>query len=104
MSKTSRKSYTVKAREGNILNLTKNENIRLNATRRNPRADEEGQKKTLSMSQMFDYIYILTEEIKEKNENGDETLVDIIKGVTFKPLDGIEITGYVADTEVKNES
>ena len=100
MSKTSRKSYTVKAREGNILNLTKNENIRLNATRRNPRADEEGQKKTLSMSQMFDYIYILTEEIK----NGDETLVDIIKGVTFKPLDGIEITGYVADTEVKNEN
>jgi len=93
MSKTSSKSYTVKAREGNILNLTKNGNIRLNATRRNPRADEDKQPTTLPMGQMFEYIYILT---------GQES--DDIRGVTFKPLDGIEITAYVADTEVQNES
>ena len=62
MSKTSSKSYTVKARKGNVLNLTKNENIRLNATRRNPRADEDNQNATLPMAQMFEYIYILTEE------------------------------------------
>ena len=99
MSKTSSKSYTVKAREGNILNLTKNGNIRLNATRRNPRADEDNQNAALPMAQMFEYIYILTEE---RDEN--DIKVDYIKGVTFKPLDGIEITAYVSDVEVQNES
>tara|TARA_R100000951_G_C2558696_1_gene154893 strand:+ start:258 stop:539 length:282 start_codon:yes stop_codon:yes gene_type:complete len=93
MSKTSSKSYTVEARKGNVLNLTKNGNIRLNATRRNPRADEEKQPATLPMGQMFEYIYILT---------GQES--DDIRGVTFKPLDGIEITAYISDVEVRDES
>jgi hypothetical protein len=100
MSKTSSKSYTVKARKGNVLNLTKNGNIRLNATRRNPRAEEDKQNATLPMGQMFEYIYLLT------GEEGDptETPVSLIRGVTFKPIDGTEITAYISDIEVQNEN
>ena len=104
MSKTSSKSYTVEARKGKVLNLTKKGNIRLNATRRNPRADEDKQTATLPMGQMFEYIYLLTEERDGKDENGKDTKFDYIKGVTFKPLDGIEITGYVSDVEVQDEN
>ena len=100
MSKTPNKSYAVKARQGNVLNLTKNGNIRLNATRRNPRADEEGQKATLPMYQMYDYIYMLTGKVDTIMPNGSVEQLDIIKGFTFKPIDGMEITGYISDIPV----
>ena len=100
MSKTSSKSYTVEARKGKVLNLTKKGNIRLNATRRNPRADEDKQNATLPMGQMFEYIYALTDEKKDEEGN----ITNFIRGFTFKPLDGTEVTAYISDVEVQDEN
>ena len=73
--------------------------LRCNPTRRNPRADEKNQNATKKMEQMFDYFIILT---------GTETVkgveIDVIKGARFKPIDGIEITGYISDVEVSKAS
>ena len=94
MSETSSKSFIVKAGilKGvqQILSFTPKRHIRLNATRLNPRRNEEGQPVTLSISDVYDYIYMITDQVKV----GNETL-DVIKGFTFKPWDGEAVTAYI---------
>ena len=48
----------VSPREGISLVITQKDNLILNATRRNPKADEQGQNVTLPMDQLFEYAYL----------------------------------------------
>ena len=94
MSGTSSKSFIVKADilKGvqQILSFTPKGHIRLNATRLNPRRAEEGQNVTKGIGQLYDYIFMITDQVKV----GNETL-DVIKGFKFKPWDGEEVTAYI---------
>ena len=88
-------SFTTNAspREGFSLVITQNDNLMLNATRRNPKADknsssyEEGAKATLPMDQLFEYAYL--------KPNG---------AVVFKMLDMKEITLYPAERKIQAQT
>lgn len=71
-------------RTDKLLSVTAKGNLRLNATRRNPRSKEDGQPATKAMDQIFEYFYITPKGV-----------------VTFKQLGKEEITGWPADYKPK---
>ena len=99
MSGTSSKSYIVKAGllhgKQQILSFTKKMHIRLNATRLNPRREEKGQPVTKGLGQLYDYIYMITDQENITLPNGEIETLDIIKGFKFKPWDSEEVTAYI---------
>jgi len=75
---------TSSPREGNSLVITQKGNLILNATRRNPKADEQGQNVTLPMDQLFEYAYL--------KPNG---------AVVIKQIGQEEFTFYPAEKKVE---
>ena len=104
MSGTSSKSYVVKARQGKTLNWTPKGHIRLNATIRNPRANEEGQPATKPADQLFNYAYMITGTEDISMPNGETETLDVIKGFRFTPYDGSpEVTMYISDIDIPKQ-
>lgn len=77
----------VSPREGNSLVITQKDNLILNATRRNPKADEQGQNVTLPMDQLFEYAYL--------KPNG---------AVVIKQLGQEEFTFYPAERKIQAQT
>ena len=83
----------VSPREGFSLVITQNDNLMLNATRRNPKADknspsyEEGAKATLPIDQLFEYAYL--------KPNG---------AVVIKQLGQEEFTFYPAERKIQAQT
>jgi len=75
---------TSSPRQGNSLVITQKGNLILNATRRNPKADEQGQNVTLPMDQLFEYAYL--------KPNG---------AVVIKQIGQEEFTFYPAEKKVE---
>ncbi len=101
---TSSKSFIVKAGKNPAgeqleLSFTEGGGIRLNATRLNPRRNEDGQPTTKPYRDLFEYIYMLT----GKEQVGNDTL-DIIKGFRFKPVGQVEVTAYIKGELPKQEA